>query len=390
MNKQQQTEQDVYESDDERLDAIEGEVEVLESSSPRRSNGLLPLVLASLALLIVFGALFLGYRYWVDLKANLSNLDQSLSQAIQQQTQLAQKLQQARENFDRQKQEIATQRDELKQQAERIREEKEASKQQSTQLYRSMSDLQTRLGASEGQWRVAEAEYLIRVANHRLNLMGDPVTAREALKSADERLSATADPAWNGVREVLAREMTQLKAVPNVDTAGISAELTALSEQVDQLPLLEDGVVRLASAEEEPVESSETGEADSQNDLMRILDDFWQGFKSMMVVRHHDHPVTAMLPPEQRYFLLQNLKLKLETAKAALMGRNPQLYQDNLDAARQWVNDYFQPTDPRVQGYITQLQALAGRDVAPAFPDISGSLRALQARRQSLSMEAPQ
>ncbi len=389
MNEQQQTERDIYESDDERQDAIEGEVEVLEPSPAQRGKGLLPLALASLALLIVFGALFLGYRYWVDLKENLSNLDQSLSQAVQQQAQLAQKLDQARENFDRQQQEIATQREALKQQAERIREEKAASKQQSTQLYRSMTDLQTRLGASEGQWRVAEAEYLIRVANQRLNLMGDPVTAREALKSADERLSATADPAWTGVREVLAREMTQLKAVPNVDSAGITAELTALSEQVDQLPLLEDGVVRLASAGE-PAESSETAETGTQNDLMRILDDFWQGFKSMMVVRHHDRPVTAMLPPEQRYFLLQNLKLKLETAKAALMGRNPELYRDNLDAAGQWVNDYFQPADPRVQGFITQLQALAGRDVAPELPDISGSLRALQARRQSLSMEAPQ
>ncbi len=388
MNEQQQTERDINGSDDESLDAIEGEVEVLEST-PRRSGGNLSLVLASLALLIVLGTLFMGYRYWVGMKENLSRLDQSLSQANQQQSQLAEKLKQAHENFDRQQQEIAAQREELKQQAERIREEKEASKQQSAQLYRSLTDLQTRLGASEGQWRVAEAEYLIRVANHRLNLMGDPQTAQEALKSADERLSATADPAWTGVREVLAREMTQLKAVPPVDSAGISAELNALSDQVDQLPLLEDGVVRLPTNGENAESSSEEA-AVPQSDLARILDDFWQGFKSMMVVRHHDRPVTAMLPPEQRYFLLQNLKLKLETAKAALMGRNPELYRDSLDAAIQWVKDYFQPDDPRVQAFIVQVQGLAGRDVAPALPDISGSLRALQAKRESLSMEAPQ
>ncbi|MET0066975.1 MAG: uroporphyrinogen-III C-methyltransferase [Candidatus Thiodiazotropha sp.] len=390
MNDQQQAERDGFGSDEERLDAIEGEVEVLESGSRRRRPGRLPVVLASLAILIVIGALVLGYRYWVDVKQNLTRLDQSLAQANQQQQALAAKLQQARENAERQQQEIAAQREELKQQAERILEEKEASKQQGTQLYRSLTDLQTRLGASEGQWRVAEAEYLIRVANHRLNLMGDPLTAREALKSADERLTATADPAWTSVREVLAREMTQLKAVPLVDSAGISAELTALSGQVDQLPLLEDGVVRLPAAGETQAVSAPAGDEAPQTDLARILDDFWQGFKSMMVVRHHDRPVTAMLPPEQRYFLLQNLKLKLETAKAALMGRNPELYRANLDAAVAWVNDYFQPGDPRVQGFIAQLQALAGRDVAPTLPDISASLRALQAKREALSMEATQ
>ncbi|MET0052520.1 MAG: uroporphyrinogen-III C-methyltransferase [Candidatus Thiodiazotropha sp.] len=389
MNEQQQAERDGFGSDGDRLEAIEGEVEILESAPGARSSGRLPMVLASLAILIVIGALVLGYRYWVDMKENLTRLDQSLTQANQQQQELAGKLQQARDNFDRQQQEIAAQREELKQQAERIREEKDASKQQGTQLYRSLTDLQTRLGASEGQWRVAEAEYLIRVANHRLNLMGDPLTAREALKSADERLSATADPAWTGVREVLAREMTQLKAVPVVDNAGISAELTALSDQVDQLPLLEDGVVRLP-ATGEPTDSDSEGETAPQNDLARILDDFWQGFKSMMVVRHHDRPVTAMLPPEQRYFLLQNLKLKLETAKAALMGRNPELYRANLDASVQWVKDYFQPGDPRVQAFITQVQTLAGQDVAPALPDISGSLRALQAKREAMNMEAPQ
>ena len=39
-------------------------------------------------------------------------------------------------------------------------------------------------------------------------------------------------------------------------------------------------------------------------------------------------------------------------------------------------------------GFREQLERLAGRQIAPELPDISGSLRALQARRQLISQEA--
>jgi len=105
------------------------------------------------------------------------------------------------------------------------------------------------------------------------------------------------------------------------------------------------------------------------------------------VIRHHEKPVSAMLPPEQRYFLLQNLRLKLEAAKAALMGRNQSLYADNLKSAAVWAASYFESADAAVAGFRQQLDSLAMREVAPALPDISDSLRALQARRQQLSQE---
>jgi hypothetical protein len=40
-----------------------------------------------------------------------------------------------------------------------------------------------------------------------------------------------------------------------------------------------------------------------------------------------------------------------------------------------------------VTGFRSQLEGLAQRQIAPALPDISGSLRALQERRKQLSSE---
>jgi uroporphyrin-3 C-methyltransferase len=368
-------------------DAIEGEVEVISDTRSGKPSHRLPLILAALALLLVAAGLLFGYRYWVDMQQSLAKLDAALQQANQEQTALSQRLLQAQQDVERQKQEIAQQQEGLADQHQRLLEEKEASKRSGEQLYRSLAEIQTRLGGKESQWRVAEAEYLLRVANHRLTLMADPATALEALKSADERLGATGDPGWSPVRDILAREMTQLTALPRVDLDGISAELAALSSQVEKLPLQDEGVSLLAPKAESDAPEAQTAEADGF-DFQKVLDDFWTGFKSMMVIRHHDRPISAMLPPEQRYFLLQNLRLKLEAAKAALMGHNQALYVDNLQSAADWVGRYFETGDAAVTGFREQLERLAGRQIAPELPDISGSLRALQARRQLISQEA--
>jgi uroporphyrin-3 C-methyltransferase len=374
------------ETEAEFADAIEGEVERIDESTSRSGISRLPLVLAVVALLAVAVGLVYGYRYWLDMKQTLVSLNDVLAKANQEQSQFEQQLAQTRRYIEQQQQTIEAQQAALKKQAESIQQAKQASQHQSDQLYHSLAEIQTRMGGKEGQWRVAEAEYLMRVANHRLSLMDDPDTALEALKSADERLTASGDPGWSGVREIIAEETARLIALPKVDRDGISAELSALAKRVEALPLLDAGLVQGPPPAARPDTVSDVAEKGDFS-YESALADFWQGLKSMMVIRHHDRPVSAMLPPEQRYFLMQNLRLKIENAKAAMMGRNQALYTDNLSSAIEWVERYFQTSAPEVSGFKSQLEGLAARQIAPEMPDISGSLRALQKRRHSINQE---
>ncbi|MCU7914652.1 MAG: uroporphyrinogen-III C-methyltransferase [Candidatus Thiodiazotropha sp. (ex Gloverina cf. vestifex)] len=382
MSEKEQNGQDADDKPADFEDAIEGEVEVITDADSRKTSQHLPLILAVVA---VIATLLFGYRYWADMKNTLVDLDTALQQANREQIELAQQLQQAQHDAAEQKKQIVEQGAALADQHQKLLEAMAASKQAGDQFYRSLSEIQTRLGGKESQWRVAEAEYLLRVANHRLSLMTDPSTALEALKSTDERLGATGDPGWAPVRELVAQEITQLTALSRVDVAGISAQLAALSSQVEKLPLRDEGV-SMVTAQAGSGEVPELA-ADDDFSLQQVLDDFWQGFKSMMVIRHHDRPISAMLPPEQRYFLLQNLRLKLEAAKAALMGRNQALYADNLHSAAEWIGIYFESGDPAVVGFREQLEGLSKQEIAPVLPDISASLRALQARRRSITQE---
>lgn len=365
---------------------VDAEVEILEgrtTASNRFSR--LAIVLSLFTLLAVTVSLFLGYRYWNGMQQSLQQLNRSIAQSSQDQSDMRQRLSETHLTFQQQQQKIAQHEQALADQYQQLEQERESLRQQGMQLNHSLSIMQQRLGGNTNQWQVAEAEYLIRVANHRLTLMHDPLTALAALHSADERLRDTGDPGWGGVRTVLAQEITRLTGVPKVDMDGLVARLSALTEQVDQLPLREEGV---AINTLEPATVVVEAEGPEQGfDLQRIWQDFWDGFKSMMVIRHHQQPIAPMLSPEQGYILRQNLRLKLEGASTALMGRNASFYQESLRSSAAWVDRYFATGSPSVEAFREQLSQLTKEEIAPVLPDISAALRALQMHREEINKE---
>lgn len=366
--------------------AIDGEVGILEQRAGASNRFTrLAIILSLFTLLAVAVGLFLGYSYWSGMQQSLQQINSSLAQASREQSEMSDRLTQTHLGFQQQQKKIALQEQTLADQRQQLEQERESMHQQGVQLNRSLSAMQQRLGGKTSQWQVAEAEYLIRVANHRLRLMYDPITALAALHSADERLRDTGDPGWSGVRKVLAEEITRLTAVPKTDKAGLMASLSALAQQVDQLPLREQGVAINTLEPAAVVEDTE--EPDKGFNLQRIWQDLWEGFKSMMVIRHHQQPIAAMLPPEQGYFLKQNLRLKLEGASAALMGRNASFYRESLQASAAWTERYFASGSPQVEAFSEQLAQLEKQDIAPELPDISAALRALQTHREELNQE---
>ena len=384
MSEQQARDQDAQIGGDDEAQAEA--VAAHAGASPGPSRWALLLALA--ALLAVAAGLFAGYHYWIGMKQSMHQLNAALAQAGRDQAAMEERLTQTLKAFEQQQQKFAVQERALAEQRLRLEQERESIQQQGVQINRSFAEMPQRMGGRQSQWRVAEAEYLIKLANHRLGLMGDPSTAMAALVSADERLRDTGDPGWTQVRQTLAQEITALKAVPEVDQAGLHASLGALAHQVEELALQEEGV---ALQPKEQAAAQAKQESSSQGiDLARLWQDLWDGFKSMMVIRHHDQPVVAMLPPESRYFLTQNLRFKLEGAKAALMARDEAFYRNSLRTAGQWIERYFAIGTAPVDSYKAQLSQLAQVDIAPELPDISASLSQLQARREQLNQGASQ
>ncbi len=246
---------------------------------------------------------------------------------------------------------------------------------------------QVRMELDQSRFIGAEVEYLLRMANRRLRLEGDAAAALSVLESADARLRDTGDPVWDGVREALAAELIALRGVKTVDLAGLSHRIAGMSQQVEGIEPMEDTEPG-AAGEEEVSSTTEQAPSEKERSWDTLRADLWQGAKSLLEIRRHDRAEPMLLPPEQLYFLKQNLRLQLEAARLALLHRDAKAYLDGLENAEQWLREFFDPGQKGVEGLLNEISALKQVDIRPQLPDISGSLRALHAQLQGAEEKA--
>ncbi len=231
----------------------------------------------------------------------------------------------------------------------------------------SIVSVQRQLGKTRGDWLIADAEYLLSVANERLYLMGDVNTTREALEASDQRLRESGDASIFKVREEIARELADIQKVIVPDVVGIYAALQSLQDHVDQLTLL------LPYTGKALTPPAETKDSDDQG----ALDSALSHFKGVVTIRHTKHEVKEVLTPEEAEFIHEQLKVKLELVKIALVQHNEALFQSSLADAKKWTQLHFLD-DADVNKFIAQLDQFSTNKIHSQFPDISKSLKMLR------------
>jgi uroporphyrin-3 C-methyltransferase len=94
------------------------------------------------------------------------------------------------------------------------------------------------LGASREEWRLAEAEHLLRMAMLQLSAMQDIKSAEMLVHEADLILRSQDDPGAYGTRQKLLEGLEALRSLPDLDRTGLFLQLGALRGQTGQLAAL--------------------------------------------------------------------------------------------------------------------------------------------------------
>jgi len=311
-----------------------------------------------LALLILVFTGAVGYGVYYDYQ-----LLQQIQQTNQSQT----------ANHEALEQEVSRLRDNLNQTEahnQQLLDQLSASAQERQSIEQSINALSEQLakqGRGPRQWRVAEVDYLLNIANQRLILQRDVKTAVHALSDADARLESIADPALIPVRKDIASEISALRVVQLPDIDGMAVTLQGLVDNIEQLPLIsKEHVIK----REQKVES-----AKNWRDLPGAL---WNDIKSLVIIRRGQPKVERLLPPEEIHYLYQNLGLKLEQARIALLQQDSSLFKRNLADTETWIKRYFDPEATAVSSVLSTITQLSAVELQPKLPDISASLRTLR------------
>ena len=240
-----------------------------------------------------------------------------------------------------------------------------------SQLAEQRAELGALRANDRGSWLMAEAEYLLRLANQRLIMAGDTVAARALLNSADGVLRELDDISMHKVRAAVAADLAAVRAVPTVDTQGIYLRLSALIEQADEL-------VIFAMPEGEAMSAPPPAE-DWQDRLRQGYAAALQKLSDYIVIRRRDVPMQALMDPQWESLVRQNLRMLMEQAQVALLSGNQSLYGESLERAQKWVAQFQDSDEVAASAMSRELVELASLQIAVEMPDISRSLRALDA-----------
>ena len=323
-------------------------------------------VISIIALVCVAVLALWNWQQWNGQQASLQTL-----KGLQQDTVQLEKLYGDRGNQQGQR---------LQSLEEKLTSQRELIATQQRQIDHNARELLEAGNRTRTDWLLAEAEYLLRIANQRLLIEKDIGGALSALEAADEVLTESDDIGVYPVRQQLAREVLALKGIASVDRTGLYLTLEAAIDSVHQL------TDQALISEQAPgfVGDSQSDDAPPAGGEPSMLAKAWQTFKStlmqVVVVRRLDESVKPLLSPDQSAYARLNLQLMLEETEMAVLRGNQPVYERALAKAQAAVADWYDSSNPRVSALSNTLDELTTNNVAPDLPDISKSLDLLKQR----------
>ncbi|AZE01954.1 MULTISPECIES: uroporphyrinogen-III C-methyltransferase [Pseudomonas] len=241
--------------------------------------------------------------------------------------------------------------------------------------------LESVLGASRKDWRLAEAEHLLRLASLRLSALQDISSAQALVQGADEILREQNDPGSFAAREQLAKSLAALRSTEQPDRTGLFLQLGALRDQVVEL-------TELAPEYRDRGDSllGLTADGDGASRWAQWWD---QISRYIRIDFNADKNVRPLLAGQSLTQVRLALSLALEQAQwAALNGQAP-VYTQALAEARDVLKGNFNQDNPQSKLMLERVSELSKQPVTVQTPDLTKTLSAVQAylERRNLSAE---
>ncbi len=230
------------------------------------------------------------------------------------------------------------------------------------------------LSRNRDEWAFVDIEQSVLLASQQLQIAANVRTALIGLENAEARLQRMDQPRYSALRRALARDIERLKSLPLVDVYATSARLDDVITGIDKLPLAMDARVRAEPAAV-PAAAADVPAWE------RILREAWRELRQLVRVQSADVQEAVLLPPEQSFFLRENLKLHLLGARISLLSRDARSFQRDMSLALAVLERHFDKGDSAVVATAATLRKLQSAQVQTELPDLTETLETLRKLR---------
>jgi uroporphyrin-3 C-methyltransferase len=256
--------------------------------------------------------------------------------------------------------------------------------------YRAQLDVLVQSAArARDESLAAELEAALRVAQDQAQLTGSTEPLLAALSLAQRRLTRATDARLAPVNSVVASDLERVKTATIPDTAGLLTLIDQLLRQVDDLPAANGvgGARGQATGGANTIKPEQQAGGKSQSPSMWqrlgqwLQSSVWQPAvhqaAALVRVSRVDQPDAMMMAPDQVFFIRENLKLRLQGARLAILARQYEAARADLAAVQTSLGTWFDPAARRTQAAATLLQQIQAQTRSADLPRIDASLLAL-------------
>lgn len=233
---------------------------------------------------------------------------------------------------------------------------------------------------------LADVENSVAIASQQLVVSGNVQGALAALADADGRLARIRQPQAIGLRRLLQRDIDRLKALPSVDLVSLALRLDAVTSAVETLPLIAGITPPLDTNAGARTAGSKSGGFSLEglaSSGRRGLDAVLAELSLLFRVNRVDSPDALLLAPEQQYFVRENLRLVLLSARLSLLSRLEPVFRNDIDRAVTWLGNYYDRNQRPVTNAIATLRQLQAARISVELPSLGDTLVAVRAARSA-------
>jgi len=212
-------------------------------------------------------------------------------------------------------------------------------------------------------WLLLKAQYFLELAQTNAQWSDNQQTTIALLQEADKVLQTMTEQQYFPVRQAIAKEIAQIKAMPTTDVAGMLSKLDAAQATIEQLSI------------KQPV--SVKNQINKNASASPWQEHFWGNMnflEKLVVVRRQYENIQPLLSPLYQSLLRETIRINLQEAQWAVLQANNEVYQKSLSQALANINRIFDSGDVPVKALVTQIQDLQQQKVNTSHPILEQSL----------------
>lgn len=219
-------------------------------------------------------------------------------------------------------------------------------------------------------FKTAELEYLIRLANTRLEATRDVKATTELLILAQTKIQALNDASLSPLSEAIDKDLLTLQqaSLPNLEALWLK-----VSTIIDQTTKLSPEAIT-ANANQKEVTQQSKEKQQSTSGVSAWKHRFFESLEAMkdfIKIRHSTQQIEPLLSETQKNLIQENLRSLLEQLRLAILTIEDKIYQQAIQDIQQWLSRYYGDADPTIKEIQNTLNMLSAIQLRPALPKMT-------------------